>query len=53
MAIEAEKTKTTEHHTRRIILNSQNSTAIKEAMREISKEVMKKNEELYRRLAFK
>ena len=37
----------------RIVLNSKNSIAIKEAMREVSKEVMKKNAELYRRLAFK
>ena len=37
----------------RIVLNSRNSVAIKEAMREVSKEVMKKNAELYRRLAFK
>lgn len=40
-------------NSQRIILNSQNSIAIKEAMREVSKEVMRKNAELYRRLAFK
>lgn len=40
-------------NSKRIILNSRNSIAIKEAMREVSKEVMKKNAELYRRLAFK
>lgn len=42
-----------ERDAQRIVLNSRNSIAIKEAMREVSKEVMKKNEELYRRLAFK
>ena len=39
--------------TRRIILNSKNSVAVKEAIREVSKEVMEKNKELYRRLAYK
>lgn len=42
-----------EQSSQRIVLNSRNSVAIKEAMREVSKEVMKKNAELYRRLAFK
>ena len=42
-----------EQSVQRIVLNSKNSVAIKEAMREVSKEVMKKNAELYRRLAFK
>lgn len=37
----------------RIILNSKNSVAVKEAIREVSKEVMEKNKELYRRLAYK
>lgn len=41
------------NNSRRIVLNSRNSVAIKEAMREVSKDVMKKNAELYRRLAFK
>ena len=39
--------------TRRIILNSKNSVAVKEAIREISKEEMENNKELYRRLAYK
>lgn len=38
---------------RKIILNSKNSIAVKEAIREVSKEVMAKNKELYRRLAYK
>ena len=38
---------------KRVVLNSRNSEAIKEAMREVSQEIMKKNEELYRRLAYK
>lgn len=38
---------------RKIILNSKNSIAVKEAIREVSKEVMEKNKELYRRLAYK
>lgn len=42
-----------ERNSQRIVLNSKNSVAIKEAMREVSQEVMKKNAELYRRLAFK
>ena len=37
----------------RIILTSQNSIPIKKAIEEISKEVMKKNKELYRRLGNK
>ena len=38
---------------KRVVLNPRNSEAIKEAMREVSQEIMKKNEELYRRLAYK
>ncbi|ORU01362.1 hypothetical protein D081_0181 [Anaerovibrio sp. JC8] len=38
---------------KRVVLNSRNSEAIKEAMQEVSQEIMKKNEELYRRLAYK
>ncbi|SHI44031.1 hypothetical protein SAMN02745671_00621 [Anaerovibrio lipolyticus DSM 3074] len=38
---------------KRVVLNSRNSEAIKEAMREVSQDIMKKNEELYRRLAYK
>ena len=38
---------------RRIILNSKNCVAVKAAIREVSKEVMEKNKELYRRLAYK
>jgi len=38
---------------RKIILNSRNSAVVKAAIREVSKEVMEKNKELYRRLAYK
>ena len=37
----------------RVVLTSRDTPAIKELMREVSKELMKKNENLYRRLAEK
>ncbi len=37
----------------RVVLTSQNSVAIKELMSKLSKQLMKKNENLYRRLANK
>ena len=39
--------------TMRIVLNSKNSIAVKDAIRKVSKAVMEKNKELYRRLAYK
>jgi len=39
--------------TTRIVLTSQNNQDVKQLMRDISKELMKKNENLYRRLANK
>lgn len=39
--------------TTRIVLTSQNNKDIKQLMRDVSKELMKKNENLYRRLANK
>ena len=37
----------------KIILNSKNSIAVKEAIQKVSRAVMEKNKELYRRLAYK
>lgn len=39
--------------TTRIVLTSQNNKDVKQLMRDVSKELMKKNENLYRRLANK
>ncbi|MBR2143821.1 hypothetical protein [Anaerovibrio sp.] len=50
---EAIKTNSETRMVRRIILNSENSTVIEEELRKLSKELMKKNEKLYRRLAYK
>ena len=37
----------------KIILNSKNSVAVKEAIQKVARAVMEKNKELYRRLAYK
>ena len=39
-----------EFQAKRIVLTSQNNKDIKQLMRDVSKELMKKNENLYRRL---
>ncbi|SHF04772.1 hypothetical protein [Schwartzia succinivorans] len=44
---------TEKNNTTRVVLTSQNSIAIKELMSKLSKQLMKKNENLYRRLASK
>ena len=54
MKVETMKTDTgTVMERRRLVLNSKNSVAVKEMMEQVSKDLMKKHEALYRRLATK
>lgn len=54
MKVETMKTNTgTTMERRRLVLNSRNSTAVKEMMDKVSEDLMKKHEDLYRRLATK
>lgn len=54
MKVETMKTNTgTTTERRRLVLNSKNSTAVREMMDKVSEDLMKKHDKLYRRLASK